>query len=333
MFFGVAAVAALLYARAVGIVTALTAGVPPIDLSRLPLVAGLAGLHCEGFVRKASVALATLAVAFALGRQGHLLSVAARASGRVVLGQPKLVRCVAAHAGHCLGVESLVASRVRVAARAGSRSGSGGVAGVRIVARGAGRRLALCPRVVRLARAVTSDTRAAGVGLHVMRAMTRVALSMGRNAPAAQDRSVFMTRTAAHHVFGTEVVGPMTPGAFLVPFGEERGRRHDGFLLGVAAGAAEVGGLARRVLRGVTGGAYLLRRLAFGGVGGVHTAVAGRAARLFDGRLCVGLMTGLARLGAVHDHRRNVAFGVLAVAALTIPGPRGRLRVELGLLT
>ena len=126
VFFGVAAVAALLYARAVGIVTALTAGVPPIDLSRLPLVAGLAGLHCEGFVRKASVALATLAVAFALGRQGHLLSVAARASGRVVLGQPKLVRCVAAHAGHCLGVESLVASRVRVAARAGSRSGSGG---------------------------------------------------------------------------------------------------------------------------------------------------------------------------------------------------------------
>ena len=49
VFFGVAAVAALLYARAVGIVTALTAGVPPIDLSRLPLVAGLAGLRVHLF--------------------------------------------------------------------------------------------------------------------------------------------------------------------------------------------------------------------------------------------------------------------------------------------
>ena len=154
-------------------------------------------------------------------------------------------------------------------------------------------------RVSRVHVLVTHGTRGSRCGAHVVRRMAIGTNRMRWDLGLCEHDNGRVTRATRDRSALLELVGAMTTHTLRMPAREQRRGRHERLRLTMAFGARDARRRGGRVLLGVAGGAYAVRRLAERGVGRRDSAVAVHAwAR--NGLLI------LVRTVATHAGRRRV---------------------------
>lgn len=230
----------------------------------------------------------------------------------------EVVRHVATLAVHA-GMKSLVTACILVTRAALAHPRSQLCAGgVRIVAANARANPAFL-RMVRMLFGVATSTSLVGAGHHVVCRVAVGALLMALCVSCAQNRDVFVARSASNCLFFTELVRLVATDARYVPAFEQRAGRHDRLRLFMTGHASLERVGAGTVLLFVTGRAYLVRCLPAQCVGRLHVLVALRAGPGLGSLGLVRLVAVQAFAGVVNLHRRRECLS-LTVAVRAIAG-------------
>jgi len=319
------AVAGRGHAASMRLVTVGTRRVTGFDDGALLGVARSARGHSQlRAMRQAGVA-AFASLVTGLGfHAGELGSVAGLTSALIRNLTHEVVRHVAAFAIHP-GVKSFVTACVLVTRAAITHARSQLRAGrVRIVTANARAHFALFG-MVRVLFCVTTRTSLVGARHHVVSRVAVGALLVTLGVSRAQNRHVFVARSASHRLFLAELVRLVAADAGHVPALEQRAGRHDRLRLFVAGHARLQGVGTRPVLLFVTGRAHLIRCLAAERVGRFHVLVALCAGPRLGSRIFVRFMAIQTFTGVVNLHggRERLPFAVTVRAIAGLVRVRG----------